>query len=135
MHPAILHGQFGHEVVTELYFVIFAAFKESVTLDLAQRSFKVIHCGGNRSLCTALIVTAALSSTISEISPVLYAQSQFFHAPLLFRLQHGVFAIGGGSIPKVSRPNLTNERRRRENRGAAGAEGVGFWEGCTFPVG
>jgi len=35
-------------ISTELYFLIFAAFKESMTLNLAQRSFKVIHLGGNR---------------------------------------------------------------------------------------
>jgi len=39
MHPATLHG---------VYFATFAAFKESMTLNLAQRSFKVIHFGGNR---------------------------------------------------------------------------------------
>jgi len=45
MHPATLHGV---GVITKLYFVIFAAFKESMTLNLAQRSFKVTHFGGNR---------------------------------------------------------------------------------------
>ena len=37
-------------VIIKLYFGIFAAFKESMTLDLAQRSFKGIglHFGGNR---------------------------------------------------------------------------------------
>jgi len=29
--------------IIKLYFAIFAAFKESMTLNLAQRSFKVIH--------------------------------------------------------------------------------------------
>ena len=43
MHPATLHGA---GVITKLYFPIFAAFKESVTLSLTQRSFKVIF--GNR---------------------------------------------------------------------------------------
>jgi len=38
----------GVRVITKLYFAIFAAFKESTTLSLAQRSFKVIHFGGNR---------------------------------------------------------------------------------------
>jgi len=33
-----------YDLDTKLYFVIFAAFKESVTLNLAQRSFEVIHC-------------------------------------------------------------------------------------------
>jgi len=47
MHSATLHGV---GVITKLYFAIFAGFKESVTLNLAQRSFKVIHFGGNRKL-------------------------------------------------------------------------------------
>ena len=34
--------------ITKLYFVIFVAFKESMTLNLAQRSFKIKHFGGNR---------------------------------------------------------------------------------------
>ena len=38
----------GVGVITKLYFAIFAAFKESMTLNLAQRSLKVIHFGGNR---------------------------------------------------------------------------------------
>jgi len=40
MHPATLHGV---GVITKLCFAIFAAFKESVTLNLAQRSFKVLE--------------------------------------------------------------------------------------------
>jgi len=47
MHPATI-GLHGVGVITKLYFVIFAAFKKSMTLNLAQRSFKVIHFGGNR---------------------------------------------------------------------------------------
>ena len=38
----------GVGVITKLCFIIFAEFKESMTLNLAQRSFKVIHFGGNR---------------------------------------------------------------------------------------
>jgi len=45
MHPATLHGV---GVITKLYFAIFAAFKESMALNLAQRSFKVIDFGTNR---------------------------------------------------------------------------------------
>jgi len=46
MPPATLHGT---GVITKLYFVIFAALKESLTtLNFAQRSFIVIHFGGNR---------------------------------------------------------------------------------------
>jgi len=39
---------YGVGVITKLYFAIFAASKELLTLNLAQRSFKVIHFGGNR---------------------------------------------------------------------------------------
>jgi len=46
-----------------------------------ERSFKVMHLGGNRKPLYnyniwPLIVTFALSSTVSEILPVLYAQTQ-----------------------------------------------------------
>ena len=44
MYPATLHD-IG--VISKLYLVIFAAFKESLTLNLAHRLFKVIHYGGN----------------------------------------------------------------------------------------
>ena len=45
MHPATLHGV---GVITRLYFAIFAACKESMTLNLAQRSFKVTDFVANR---------------------------------------------------------------------------------------
>ena len=45
MHPTTQHGL---GVITQLHFAIFAAFKESMTLNLAQGSFNVIHFGGNR---------------------------------------------------------------------------------------
>ena len=45
MHPATLHGV---EVITKLYFAIIAAFKEYMTLNLGQRSFKVIDFGTSR---------------------------------------------------------------------------------------
>ena len=73
----LLHGV----GVIKVYFAIFAAFKESMTLNLAHRSFKVIHFGSNRNLAPSttlyrpLIVTFALSSTVSEILPVLYARA------------------------------------------------------------
>jgi len=91
------------ESFTKLYFVIFAAVKESVTLNLAQRSFKVIDFGRNRksvydfvTLYRPLTVTFALSSTVSEILPVLYVRSQFSactRTPLLFRLNLGAFRL------------------------------------------
>jgi len=37
----------GAGVSSKLYYAIFVPFKESMTLNLAQRSFKVIHFGGN----------------------------------------------------------------------------------------
>ena len=40
--------QHGVGVTIKLYFAIFAAFKESLTLNLAQKSFKVIDFGTNR---------------------------------------------------------------------------------------
>jgi len=45
MPPATLHGV---GVIIKVYAVIFAVFSESMTLNLAQRPFKVIHFGGNR---------------------------------------------------------------------------------------
>jgi len=45
MHPATL---LDVEVIIKLYFAIFAAFKESMTLNFAQRSSKVIDFGTNR---------------------------------------------------------------------------------------
>jgi len=74
----------GVGVTNKLYFAIFAPIKESMTLNLTQRSFKIIHFGGNRKPFydfigyrpRPLIVTLAVSSTVSEILPVLYAPSQ-----------------------------------------------------------
>ena len=45
MHPATVHGV---GVITTLHFAIFAPFKEFITLNLAQRSFRVIDFGTNR---------------------------------------------------------------------------------------
>jgi len=47
MHPATVHGV-GVIRPTKLHFAIFVAFKESMTLNLAQRSSKVIDSGTNR---------------------------------------------------------------------------------------
>jgi len=45
MPPATLHGV---GVITKLYLAIFAPFKEWMTLNLAQSTFKVIDFGANR---------------------------------------------------------------------------------------
>ena len=75
-------------VNTKLDLVI-APFKESMTLNLAQRSFKAAIERSCTTLYRPLIVTFALSSTVSGILP--YAQSQLFHTSLLFRLKCGMF--------------------------------------------
>jgi len=70
----------GVGVITKLHFVIFAAFKQSMTLDLAQRSFKVIHFRRNRKPMSILyrlfIAILALYLSVSGILTVLYAHSQ-----------------------------------------------------------
>ena len=69
----------GVGVIIKLYFAIFAAFKESMTLNLDHRSFKVIHLAVSESPCMTfyrpLIVALALSSTVSEILQASYARA------------------------------------------------------------
>jgi len=55
MHPATLYGV---GVITKLHFAIFAAFKESMTLNLAQRSFKVIDFGTKRKRVYIFLLVA-----------------------------------------------------------------------------
>jgi len=64
MHPATVHGV---GVITKLHFAIFAPFKESVTLNLAQRSFKVIDFGTNRKLVYIFILVVN-----SNLDPILH---------------------------------------------------------------
>ena len=64
MHTATLHGV---GVITKLYFAIFAAFKKSVTLNLAQRSFEVIDFGTNRKRMYIFIVVVN-----SNLDPILH---------------------------------------------------------------
>jgi len=63
MHPTTLHGV---GVITKPYFSIFVAFKESITLNLAQRSFKVIDFGTNRKriYIFLLVVNSNLDPTL-----------------------------------------------------------------------
>ena len=63
IHPSTL---LGVGVITKLRFTIFAAFKESVTLNLAQRSFKVIDFGTNRKgiYIFLLVVNSNLDPTL-----------------------------------------------------------------------
>jgi len=64
MHPITLQGV---GVITKLYFAIFAAFKESMTLNLAQKSFKVIDFGTNRKRVYMFILVVN-----SNLDPILH---------------------------------------------------------------
>jgi len=59
------HALHGAGIITSLYFAIFAAFKESMTLNLAHGSFKVINFGTNRKWWS--IATWTLPCTVSEM--------------------------------------------------------------------
>ena len=63
MHTTTLHGV---EDITKLYFDIVAAFKKSMTLNFAQRSFKVIDFGTNRKreYIFLLVVNSNLDSVL-----------------------------------------------------------------------
>ena len=64
MHPATLHGV---GVITKLYFAIFATFKESMTLNLPQRSSKVIDFDTNRKRVYIFILVVN-----SNLDPILH---------------------------------------------------------------
>jgi len=89
MHPATLRG-IG--VITKLYFVIFAAFKESMTLTLAQRSFKVIEFGTNQKCVYIfpLVVNSNLDHILHRFrytAAFKCRKSKIFLTPLLFCLK------------------------------------------------
>ena len=48
MHPATLQNGVRPSNITKLYYIIFAALEESMTLNLAQRLSEVIDFGTNR---------------------------------------------------------------------------------------
>ena len=64
MHQATVHGV---GIITKLYFAVFAAFMESMTLNLAQRSFKVIDFVTNRKR-----VHVFLFVVNSNLDPILH---------------------------------------------------------------
>jgi len=64
MHPATLHGVGG---ITRSYFAIFAAFKESMTLNLVQVLFKVIDFGTNRKRVYIFLLVVN-----SNLDPILH---------------------------------------------------------------
>jgi len=93
MHPANLHSV---GVISKLYFAIFAAFKELMTLNLAQRSFKVIDFGITRVYTFLLVVNSnySLSCTVSEIPRLKWRKLTIFPNPLLLRLKFGGVPFG-----------------------------------------
>jgi len=67
MHPATVHGV---GVITKLHFATFAPFKELITSNLAQRSFKVlkvIDVGTNRKRIYIFILVVN-----SNVDPILH---------------------------------------------------------------
>jgi len=59
-------------VITKLFFAIFAAFKESMTLNLAHRSFKFIDFGANRKRVHIflLVVNSNLDPTLHRFRDI-----------------------------------------------------------------
>jgi len=74
MPPATLHGV---GVITKLHFAILAGFKESVTLNIAYRSFKVINFGTNRKrvYIFLLVVNINLDPVENRHFPLPYSYS------------------------------------------------------------
>jgi len=64
MYPATVHGV---GMITKLHFDIFAALKESMTLNLTQRSSKVIDSGTNRKRVYIFILV--FNSNLDPIAP------------------------------------------------------------------
>jgi len=103
----------------------FAAFKESITLNLAQRSFKVIHFAilvTVKSPCTtlyrSLIVNFALFQPFRRYCRFCTPRAYFSTFPLLFLLKFGVFCLEyirdsgsaeRGKVWLISRENIFQE--------------------------
>jgi len=64
MHPATVHGV---GVIAKLHFAIFAPCKEPVTLNLTQRSSKVIDYGTNRKRIYIFILVVNIN-----LDPILH---------------------------------------------------------------
>jgi len=97
MHPATV-GLHGVDVITKLHFAIFAPFKESMTLNLAHRSSKVIDFGTDRKrvFIFILVVNSNLDHIlhVSEIWRLKRRKSTILPTPLLFRLKFGDVPFG-----------------------------------------
>ena len=85
MHPATVHGV---GVITKLHFAI-ALFKESMTLNLAQRSSMVIDFDTNRKRVGPIHIhiSGQLPCTVSKIRRLKRRKSSILGTPLLFRLK------------------------------------------------
>jgi len=75
MHPATVHGV---GVIAKLRFAIFAPFKESMTLNFAQRSSKVIDFGTNRKRVYIFILDTGAAAT-KPPPPVIFLQVAVSH--------------------------------------------------------
>ena len=91
----------GDGVITKLYYVIFATFKESMTLNFAQRSFKVIDFGTNRKRVYTVINSSfyPILHRFRDRSPwpiwrLKCRRWTVFLTPLLFRLKFGSVPFG-----------------------------------------
>jgi len=91
MYAATLHGV---RVITKLYFAIFAAFKESMTLNLAQRSFKVINFGTNQKRVYIFLLVVNSNFDPLEIRRLKCPKSIIFLTPLLFGLKFRGCSLG-----------------------------------------
>ena len=81
----------------KLYFAIFAAFEETVTLNLSQKSFKssiLVPIESAYITGQYSIATQTLSCTVSEIRRLKCRKSTFSPTSLLFRLKFGGVPFG-----------------------------------------
>jgi len=65
MHPATLHGV---GVITKLYFAIFAAFKESLSLNLDRSAVIQGYAFWRQSKARVRLITASLSNSFHDIT-------------------------------------------------------------------
>jgi len=82
----------GVGVTSKLHFAIFAAFKESMTLNFVQKSFKVIHFATSRK-CVYIFVLTVNSYTWTLFCTCIVSEiwrlkcRKIFPTPFLFRLK------------------------------------------------
>jgi len=84
-------------VITKLYFVIFAAFKESITVKYRSEVIQVVHFGGNRKPMYGFIWGInsnfrSIFNRFGDIADFVHPVPNF-HTLLLFRLKFEVFTM------------------------------------------